>query len=127
MGSLSLRAIGPGMPPPCEPILSAWNEFASQYVVPRVKGEENGDLFEAAFRNGGDFRIDPNDWSFAQRKGTGMADPPRAAENGARHGTRELLLTTQAQFPDKLKIQTDCLVTQLLFDEEHKNQVIGVE
>jgi choline dehydrogenase len=103
------------------------DRWLSQYVVPRVKGEENGDLFEAAFRNGGDFRIDPNDWSFAQRKGTGMADPPRAAENGARHGTRELLLSTRAQFPDKLKIQTDCLVTRLLFDEEHKNQVIGVE
>lgn len=103
------------------------DEWLTRYVVSRVKGEENGHLFEAAAQNGGDFRIDPNDWSFVERKGTGMADPPRAAQDGTRHGTRELLLSTQAQIPDKLTIQTDCLATRLLFDDNQKGRVVGVE
>jgi choline dehydrogenase len=103
------------------------DEWLTRYVVSRVTDEENGRLFEQAAKSDGDFRIDPNDWSFVQRNGTGMADPPRAAKEGARHGTRELLLSTQARHPDKLRIQTDCLATRLLFDEEQKDSVIGVE
>jgi choline dehydrogenase len=103
------------------------NKWLSQYVVSRVRGEENGELFEKAAKNGTDFRLDPNDWRFVNRRGTGLADLPRSAENGARRGTRELLLETATQFPQHLTIRTDCLVTRLLFHEVHRNRIIGVE
>jgi choline dehydrogenase len=103
------------------------DEWLTNYVVSRITNEENGHLFEEAARTHQDFRLDPNDWSFVCRRGTGLADPPRTAEDGARRGTRELLLDTAAHFPERLKIRTDCLVTRLLFHDMHPKRVIGVE
>lgn len=103
------------------------DKWLANYVVSRVRGEENGDLFAEAAAKGEDFHLDPNDWSFVNRRGTGMADPPRSAEDGARRGTREFLLDTAKEFPQNLAIRTDCLVTRLLFDEVKQNRVIGVE
>jgi len=103
------------------------DKWLAHYVAARVQNVENGQAFADAVRTGQDFRRDPNDWSFANRRGTGMADPPRSAENGARRGTRELLINTAAQLPQNLKIRTDCLVTRLLFDDVRRNRVIGVE
>lgn len=101
--------------------------WLTNYVTSRIRGEEKGYLFEAARQAGGDFVRDPNDWSFVTGRQTGMVDPPRAAENGARRGTRELLLDTAAQHPKHLVIRTDCLATRLLFDPQTPNQVVGVE
>jgi choline dehydrogenase len=103
------------------------DKWLANYVVSRVRNEENGDIFAQAAAKGENFHLDPNDWSFVNRRGTGLADPPRSAENGARRGTRELLLNTAAAFPRNLKIRTDCLVTRLLFDETQPNRVVGVE
>ena len=99
----------------------------TDYVVSRVRGEENGELFEKAARQGGDFRVDPNDWRAVTKRQTGMVDPPRSAENGLRRGTRELLLDTAASHPRNLVIRTNCLVTTLLFDEADPTRVVGVE
>jgi choline dehydrogenase len=99
----------------------------TNYIVSRIRDEENGELFEEAARNGEDFRIDPNDWRAVTQRRTGMVDPPRSAENGMRRGTRELLLGTADSHPQNLVIRTDCLVTSLLFDEADPTRVIGVE
>jgi choline dehydrogenase len=99
----------------------------TKYVVSRIKGEPNGRLFEIAAKNDEDFHVDPNDWTFVNRRGTGLADPPRTADNGARRGSRELLLDTERQFPQHLKIKTDCLAIRLLFNAVHRHRVIGVE
>jgi choline dehydrogenase len=105
-----------------------WRDpWLARYVVSRVRGEENGPLFEEAARKGSDFNLDPNDWNSVVRRKTGLTDPPRTAENGARRGTRELLLDTAAQYPSRLKIRTDCLATRLLFDETRPQRVVGVE
>jgi choline dehydrogenase len=99
----------------------------TDYVVSRVRGEENGQIFEEAARKGEDFRVDPNDWRAVCERRTGMVDPPRSAENGARRGSRELLLETARDYPDKLVIRTDCLVTKLIFAEGSDDQIVGVE
>jgi len=103
------------------------DKWLTNYVVSRVRKVENGNLFEEAATQDENFRLDPNDWSFVCRRATGMADPPRSSENGARRGTRELLLNTAASFPQNLQIRTDCLVTRLLFDDVETNRVAGVE
>jgi choline dehydrogenase len=101
--------------------------WLTQYVVSRVRGEPSGNLFEQATTGGADFNVDPNDWDAVCARRTGLVDPPRAAEEGARRGTRELLLSTAKDFPANLVIRTDCLVTKLLFDETYSKRVIGVE
>ncbi len=103
------------------------DKWLTNYVVTRIRHEQNGGLFEEAARTDQDFRVDPNDWSFVSSRSTGLADPPRSAEDGARRGTRELLLRTAARFPQNLKIRTDCLVTRLLFHDVHRTRVVGVE
>lgn len=99
----------------------------ADYVVSRVRGEENGAAFEAAARDGEDFRLDPNDWRFVSARGTGLVDLPRSTKNGARRGTRDLLLDTREQHPANLEIRTHCLVTRLLFADGDENRVVGVE
>ncbi|MEO7177261.1 MAG: GMC oxidoreductase [Allosphingosinicella sp.] len=103
------------------------DERLTDYVVSRVRGEQNGDLFESAAREGRDFRADPNDWRFVGARRTGLVDLPRSTLDGARRGTRDLLLETHAQHPDNLEILTDCLVSRLLFADGDKARVIGVE
>ncbi|WP_158222519.1 GMC oxidoreductase [Rhodopirellula sp. MGV] len=49
------------------------------------------------------------------------------ARLGHRSSPRELLLETLAQFPNRLTIWTDCLVTKVLFDEAERPRVVGVE
>jgi choline dehydrogenase len=101
--------------------------WLTRYVTSRVRGEKNGDRFAAAAENLEEFDVDPNSWSFVRERREGLADPPRASDNGARSGPRQLILDTAAAHPDKLTIRTDCLVTRLLFSETEANRVIGVE
>ncbi len=103
------------------------DRWLAQYVVSRVRGQPGGAGFEQAAMRNEDFRADPNDWSAVQERRTGLIDPPRAAENGARRGTRELLLSTAAAHPQNLTIRTDSLATQLLFDAQRRNRIVGVE
>jgi choline dehydrogenase len=103
------------------------DRWLTHYIASRVRGEENGEQFAAAAAKNEDFNVDPNDWRSVMRKGTGLVDPPRAALNGARRGTRELLQETAAKHPQHLTIRTDCLATRLLFDTAPSRRVIGVE
>jgi choline dehydrogenase len=103
------------------------DSWLTQYVVSRIKDEEGGAQFAEAARSGADFVRNPNTWSAVTERVTGLVDPPRAADNGARRGTREFLLDTMQQHPPYLQIRTDCLVTRLLFDDEIPTRVTGVE
>ena len=99
----------------------------TQYVVPRLRSQRNGEAFAAAAAANEDFLVDPNQWEFVERREIGLVDMPRSAKDGARRGTRELLLDTAAALPRLLEIRTDCLATQLLFDESNPRRVVGVE
>ncbi len=100
--------------------------WLANYLVSRLRGETNGDGLKAALDSGGDFRIDPNDWSCVSERRTGLVDPPRTSDRGARRGTRELLLKTAEEHRANFRIETDALVTGLIFDETHRTRVIGV-
>lgn len=99
----------------------------TQYVVPRIRTERHGEAFAAAAAANTDFSVDPNCWDFVCNRDTGLVDAPRSAEEGTRRGTRELLLATAASHPRLLEIRTDCLATQLLFDDNDPTRVVGVE
>ena len=79
----------------------------------RVKGVNEGVL------------ADPNDWVSVQANGTGLRYPPLATKNGARHSARERLLEVQKQYPDRLVIELDALVTKVILGDD--NRAIGVE
>jgi choline dehydrogenase-like flavoprotein len=68
---------------------------------------------------------DPNDWSLVQANATGLRYPPLATKNGARHSARERLLDVQKQYPDRLVIELDALVTKVIINDD--NRAIGVE
>lgn len=69
---------------------------------------------------------DPNDWRLVESNATGIHYPPLATSRGVRHGTRDRLQEVQKKYPDRLTIELDALVTQVLFDNE-KNRAVGVE
>lgn len=69
--------------------------------------------------------FDPNEWSVIQHSAEGLAITPMATRQGQRVSTRELLRETRKQFPGKLFIQTDSLVSRVLFDDDRR--ATGVE
>jgi choline dehydrogenase len=69
--------------------------------------------------------FDPNDWRRVKAHPEGLALFPQATYRGKRTGTREYLLETQEKFPENLTIQTESLVSKVLFDDD--NKAIGVE
>ena len=75
------------------------------------------------FNEGG--LADPNDWGIIQENATGLRYPPLATKNGARHSARERLLDVQNQYPERLIIELDALVTKVIIDDD--NRAIGVE
>ncbi len=101
--------------------------WLSNYLISRLRDQASGDQLAHAAETGDDFRLDPNDWSAVCARRTGLVDPPRSANNGARCGTRELLLDTAARHPETFRIRTDCLATRLLFADDDPTRVIGVE
>jgi choline dehydrogenase len=68
---------------------------------------------------------DPNDWRRVPNNGVGICYTPLTTSNHQRMATRERLLETAEQHPEFLKIETNALATQVLFDEN--NRAIGVE
>jgi choline dehydrogenase len=66
---------------------------------------------------------DPNDWRTPKFEGICFA--PLATLKGRRQGTRELIDTTRAIYPQKLVIKMSNLATKILFDADKK--AIGVE
>src|SRR5688572_990130 len=68
---------------------------------------------------------DPNDWRIATDDSLGLRFTPMTTRDGVRTGTRERLLDVSTRHPDRLRIQTNALVTKILFDDT--NRAIGVE
>ncbi|EKE73659.1 GMC family oxidoreductase [Gallaecimonas xiamenensis] len=68
---------------------------------------------------------DPNDWRLVEDNAIGVRYPPLATNHHQRNGTRERLLDMAQKHPERLHIELNALVTQVLFDED--NRAIGVE
>jgi choline dehydrogenase len=68
---------------------------------------------------------DPNDWRVVQKNSEGLRFTPLATRDHARMGTRERILEVAKQFPDRLKIVTDALVSRVLLDDNKR--AVGVE
>jgi choline dehydrogenase len=63
-------------------------------------------------------QFDPNDWRTMAHGAEGLRLIPMAVRDGRRDGPRNYLQQVQQQHPDRLTIQTQTLVTQILFDRE---------
>jgi choline dehydrogenase len=68
---------------------------------------------------------DPNDRRQAQAGYAGLCYLPLTTSGHRRIGTRERLLAVAAQFPDRLRIETDALATRVLLDPD--GTVVGLE
>jgi choline dehydrogenase len=68
--------------------------------------------------------VDPNDWRVALNNLQGVYAVPLATNGVVRRGTREHVLNTQAEFPNRLCVLTDSLATRVVFDG---SRAIGVE
>ena len=69
-------------------------------------------------------QLDPNDWRVVSEKGIGLRYPPLTTRNHQRMGSRERVLEAQQKWG--LQIETDALVTKVLFDDTGK-RAVGVE
>jgi choline dehydrogenase-like flavoprotein len=93
------------------------------------------DTVHAALKDAGDrfyqikslfeTKSDPNDWRSVRDSAVGVRYTPLTTRNHQRIGTRERLLETQEKHPNRLRIETDALVTRVLFDD--RQRAIGVE
>ncbi len=72
-------------------------------------------------------KLDPNHWQVAEEKREGFLRVPIAIDGKYRQGTREYLLQTQKEYPDKLTIRTNALVSKILFRDDNTNTASGVE
>lgn len=70
--------------------------------------------------------FDPNHWRRLQRRPEGIALMPAATRNGRRDGPREYLNRTRVEYPDRLVVLTDALVTRVVFDENDPQRAVGV-
>jgi choline dehydrogenase-like flavoprotein len=69
-------------------------------------------------------QADPNDWRLVQGNSYGVRYAPVNTRGGVRMGSRERVLEVFKHYPDKLRLELDALVTQILFNDE--NRAIGV-
>jgi choline dehydrogenase len=70
-------------------------------------------------------RGDTNNLSPERDQYEGIAPLPLNTRDGRRIGPRDYLIATKAEYPDRLRILTDTLVTRILFDDDKR--AIGVE
>lgn len=86
---------------------------------------------EIAFKDLLDQLLDPNDWRVSQNRPEGVFMIPLAIKDGQRVSTRDYIRAIERQRPNKLKVKTHALVTQVLFEPEKdadgKYKAIGVE
>jgi choline dehydrogenase-like flavoprotein len=71
-------------------------------------------------------KLDPNDWRLDRLAAEGLHYTPLATHNHARNGTREFLLETAKNHPDRLTIELDALATRVVFDEQDPKRAVGV-
>jgi choline dehydrogenase-like flavoprotein len=69
-------------------------------------------------------KLDPNDWRMVEKNAEAIHYAPLATRRHARNGTREFLREVADKHPDRLTIELDALVTQVLFDDA--NRAVGV-
>ncbi len=70
--------------------------------------------------------LDPNDDDMLAGGQEGLFLVPQATRAGKRHGVRERLHDVQARFPDRLHIETDALVSRVLFDDAGRATGVAV-
>jgi choline dehydrogenase len=63
-------------------------------------------------------RFDPNDWETMKRRPEGVMLVPIAVRDGQRNSPRDYLIQVQTEHPECLTIQTETLVTEIIFDRE---------
>jgi choline dehydrogenase len=75
-------------------------------------------------------RFDPNDWQSMERRPEGIMLVPIAVRKGERSSPRDYLVEVKKAYPERLTIQTETLVTEVLFDRDPgaagEPQAIGV-
>jgi choline dehydrogenase-like flavoprotein len=69
--------------------------------------------------------LDPNDWRLIQANARGIRYTPLTTNAHARTGPRERLRDVQKRYGERLRIETDALVTRVLFDDNKR--ATGVE
>jgi choline dehydrogenase len=69
--------------------------------------------------------LDPNDWRLVRENSTGIRYLPLSTQGNARNGSRERVLDVANRCRKHLRIETNALVTRVLFDAN--NRAIGVE
>ena len=62
-------------------------------------------------------RFDPNNWETMMRRPEGVVLVPIAVDHGQRSSPRDYLRQVQKEHPDRLTIQTETLVTEIIFDQ----------
>ena len=67
-------------------------------------------------------RLDPNDWRAVKEDSIGVRYPPLSTRNHQRVGSRERVIEARENFG--LEVETDALVTKILFDGK---RAVGVE
>ena len=63
-------------------------------------------------------RFDPNNWETMKRRPEGLMLLPIAVRDGERSSPRDYLIDVQKKYPERLTIQTETLVTEIIFDRE---------
>jgi choline dehydrogenase len=63
-------------------------------------------------------RFDPNDWETMKRRPEGVMLVPIAVRDGQRNSPRDYLVQVQREYPERLVIWPETLVTEIIFDRE---------
>lgn len=70
-------------------------------------------------------QLDFNDWRLVKENAVGFGPTPLTTRDHARVGSRERVLETARQYPNRLKLELNALATRVLFDDQ--NRALGVE
>ena len=70
-------------------------------------------------------QLDPNDWRTVKENSIGLRFLPLTTHHHARNGSRERVLAVAAKHPNRLRIELNALVTQVLLDDN--GRAVGVE
>jgi choline dehydrogenase len=63
-------------------------------------------------------RFDPNNWETMKRRPEGVMLVPIAVRDGQRNSPRDYLIQVQKEYPERLMIWPETLVTEIIFDRE---------
>jgi choline dehydrogenase len=103
-----------------DPLLLASDEHLKRVVIAALRGVGAEALSESLLRG----LLDPNDVRTLKRGREGLFNVPYSAWQGRRAGTREYVQAVARALPNNLLVQTDTLVTRIMFEG---TRAIGVE